>query len=101
MQNFKNITEIKQFCKDNSISFSHNEGKESLLKKIENFRLAKEKQENNPKVVELKCFNAYEFGQLYKLNKVDIQFLNKKYGKDHKETYDKWIEICKTQKVVD
>lgn len=100
MQPFKNITEIRQFCKSNSIPFAYNEGKESLLKKIENFSIEK-KEKEEVKVVELKCFNAYEFGQLYKLSATDIQYLNRKYGKDHKETYGEWIKICKSTKVVD
>lgn len=50
--------------------------------------------------VELKCFNAYEFGQLHRLDKSSIAYLTKKFGKE-KDTYDNWIKVCKDNKVID
>jgi len=99
MRSFKNLNEIKSFCKENNISFAQTDRKSDLLEKIqiwENICLEKIREEQK-KASEL---SAYEFGQIYKLSKVNIAYLKKCFG-DKRDSYNNWVQVCKDKKVID
>lgn len=99
MKEFKNVREIKTFCKENKILFANNDRKDALLDKIrvwERIQLVKEEKVK----VKIDVFTAYEFGQMYKLERSMIRYLVKSFG-DKKDSYNNWLQICKDKKVID
>jgi len=107
MEKFKNIREMKAFCREKNISFTRNDKRNDLLDKIEvweDIEIAKATKAVEVKkeevVEEIKAFTAYEFGNLYKLDRVSIKYLERCFGKT-KDSYDNWIQVCKDKKVID
>lgn len=99
MREFRNITEVKNFCKENNIFFLNTDKKQDLLDRISNWDLeiikAREAKKNKPRYL-----SSYEFGQLNRLSKGDIEYLKRKF-KDDKHTRQEWIDICRENKVID
>ena len=90
MKSFKNLNEIRVFCRENNISIVAGDKKNDLLIKIKEWEAAQIASE----------FTGIEFGQLYKLEPVMIKYLTKCFKRE-KKTYENWIEICKDKKIID
>ena len=104
MEDFKNVKAIRAFCKEKGISFTSKDKKDDLLDKVEKWEdgitesAQAELKENRE--TKTKAFTAYEFGNLYKLDKVSIKYLRKVFG-EKKDSYEGWIQECKDKKVID
>ncbi len=95
MKEFKNLAEIKEFCKENDISVAQGDKKDDLLDKIKAWESASSVKKNPEGE-----FTAAEFGQLHKIEQVGIKYLTKVFGNE-KNSYKNWIRICKDKKVID